>query len=434
MSPDECHDDKLVVFKFGGASLADIEGVERVAGLLHSLSPGRLLIVASAIGKTTNALEQLCLAFYNHEQAKAHFVLEAIKQQHRALVNALVLPSDEAYNHLENLFIEIEWVLEDPPHADFNFVYDQIVPVGELLATRILSAVLSREGLKNTWTDARDFVYTDNTYREAQIDWVVTRDRVRSLLPQMLDKGWVVIQGFIGSSSENYSTTLGREGSDYSASVLASILDAASVTVWKDVAGIMNADPKIYPKAKLLEKLSYAEAAELAFYGAKVIHPKTLRPLQDKMIPLYVRSFLHPELPGTCVSAQAVEAQYPSFIVKDGQLLVSLHTRDGSFIVEEHLSRIFAIFHSFQVKMNMMENSALSFSASVDENIIENKISLLLEALRQSYELHYNTGLTLITVRNFKCDPGAVDEVFARTEVLVETRTRTTLQRLVRYS
>lgn len=422
----------IEVYKFGGASLKDAAGFRNVSKLLKNSAPSRLLLVISALGKTTNALEKLTQAFFTGDDTLVNKAFGQVKAVHTAILNELFPAGHAVYDELSNSYTEIEWILEDEPHTDYDFIYDQIVSTGEILSSKMLHAWLKQEGLVSTWADARDFIITDNSYREAQVDLAASSENISNMLLPLLNSSWIVTQGFVGGTTENYSSTLGREGSDYSAALFADFLDAASLTVWKDVPGIMNADPAVFATAQVLPELSYAEATELAFYGATVIHPKTMKPLQGKNIPLFVRSFIDPDLPGTRVSLKAGIPAVPSYIFKKDQLLISLQTPDFSFILEDHLSQLFRIFSDCRVHINMMENSALSFSAIVDadRNVAKNKT--LLEELARYYTLKYNTGLTLLTVRNYQKDIQKAYSFLTGHELLMESKTRNNIQFLYR--
>lgn len=422
----------IEVYKFGGASLKDAAGFRNVSKLLKNAAPARLLLVVSALGKTTNALEKLTQAFFTGDDTLVNEAFGQVKAVHTAILNELFSPGHAVYDELSNSYTEIEWILEDEPHTAYDFIYDQIVSTGEILSSKMLHAWLLQEGIKSIWADARDFIITDNSYREAQVDLKSSLQNTRTTLLPLLRDSWVITQGFVGGTTENYSSTLGREGSDYSAAIFADLLDAASLTVWKDVPGIMNADPAVYAAAQVLPELSYTEATELAFYGATVIHPKTMKPLQSKNIPLFVRSFLDTGLQGTQVSLKAGIPSVPSYIFKKDQLLISLQTPDFSFILEDHLSQLFRIFSDCRVRINMMENSALSFSAVVDEDRNGAKNSRLLEELAHFYTLKYNTGLTLLTVRNYHKDIVTAYSFLTGYELLMESKTRNNIQFLYR--
>lgn len=406
--------------------MKDAESVKNVAGILR-LFPGEpLTVVLSAMGKTTNALEKVVKA-YCMKTGEAAALLNEVRDYHAGILEQLFEdPTAAVYERVNNLFVEIEWVLEEEPRA-YDFVYDQIVSVGELISTTIISFFLDKEGIANKWLDIRDCLLTDNNYREGKINWEDSTARVKAAIPALInDRNPIVItQGFIGATSENFTTTLGREGSDYTAAILAHILEAESVTIWKDVPGVLNADPKFFSEAQKLEQLSYHDAIELAYYGASVIHPKTIKPLENKNIPLYVKSFLQPQAKGTVIGKDLLtKPQVPSFIFKSNQVLISLAVKDFSFIAEENLSSIFSCFAQLGVKMNLMQNSAISFSVCVDDDPV--KTPRLIEKLKQEYWVRYNAGLQLYTIRYYY--PSTIDTLSLGREVLLEQRSRTTAQ------
>lgn len=411
----------MKVYKFGGASVKDAEGIRNVSNILQQESENDLMLVVSAMGKTTNALEQIVNEYYNGGTPS----LDAVKKYHFDILDELFEPGASIYDEVNNLFVEIEWVIEDVPTATYSYEYDQIVSVGELLSTKIVSAYLNQSGFTNRWLDARDIIRTDNTYRNARIDWELTE----SLIQQEQTKGLPLLtQGFIGCTSENFTTTLGREGSDFTAAILAHATMAEEVVIWKDVPGVLNADPRFFEDAKKLESLSYAEAIELAYFGAKVIHPKTIQPLKDKKIPLRVRSFIDASVSGTLVSEGAeIKPFLPSFIVKENQVLLSVAAQDLSFIVEDHLSHVFALFSKWGVRVNVMQNSAVSFSVCVDNDV--QKLPGLIADLKKEYQVLYNEGLSLYTIRHY--DESAIQKILKGRELLLEQKSRGTVQLVV---
>lgn len=416
----------MKIFKFGGASVKDAESVKNVAGILK-LYPGEpIVVVISAMAKTTNALEKVVKAHCS-KSGEATAFLKDVKDFHHEIMDQLFAnPKALVFEKVNNLFVEIEWVLDEDPR-EYDFVYDQIVSVGELISTTIISYYLDEIGIANKWLDIRDCLLTDNTYREGKVNWSESGQRVKSIIPPMIDKRnpLVITQGFIGATSENYSTTLGREGSDYTAAILAYILDAESVTIWKDVPGVLNADPKFFNDAQKLEQLSYHDAIELAYYGASVIHPKTIKPLENKNISLYVKSFLQPQAKGTVIGKDLqTKPQVPSFIFKTDQVLISLAAKDFSFIAEDNLSSIFSSFAELGVKMNLMQNSAISFSVCIDDDPF--KTPKLIEKLKNEYWVRYNSGLQLYTIRYYY--PSTIDALSQGREILLEQRSRTTAQ------
>lgn len=418
----------MLIFKFGGASVKDAGGIINLAGVVKKYTGEQLLIVVSAMGKTTNALESLTKAYVDQSD-NMHLIYEGIKQYHFDILHELFDSKHPVFDEIANTFVEIDWMIEDELQDDYDFIYDQIVSIGELVSTRIISAYLNKEGLKNQWLDVRGYIHTDNTYREGVVQWDKTCESITKDIPALLDKGIVVTQGFLGGTSENFTTTLGREGSDYTASIFASCLGAQSVTTWKDVPGILNADPKFFEDTVKFDELSYSEAIEMTYYGASVIHPKTIKPLQNAHIPLLVKPFTDPLAPGTIIKEDGVNTFVkPVIILKQNQVLLSVSSKDYSFITEDHLSDIFGLFAQNQVKVNVMQTSALSFSVCFD--FYEERFEKLLNSLQQDFKVKYNTGLTLITVRHHA--DGALKELTNGKTVLLEQVSRNTAQVVVK--
>jgi len=415
----------MKVFKFGGASVKNADAVKNVAKVIQ-LHQDDLVIVISAMGKTTNALEKV-VESYMAQDDKCFELLNESKDFHFQIMSELFEDkSHKIFEEIHNTFVEIEWEIEDDPTRDFNYVYDQIVSVGELLSTKIVNAYLNDVSINSNWIDARDLIQTDNNHRDARIDWELTKSCVNNKLNPILgsrNNSIIITQGFIGSSSELFTTTLGREGSDFSAGILAYSLNAESVTIWKDVPGMLNADPKWFDNTEKLSNISYHEAVELAYYGATVIHPKTIKPLQNKNISLYVKSFLNPELEGTEINKNTSEdSLIPSFIFKMDQVLISIGAKDYSFIMEDHLSQIFGLFSKQGVKINLMQNSAISFSVAVDDD--KHKIPSLIDKLKQEYKVLFNKNLELVTIRHY--DQKTIDRVTQNKKILLEQKTRNT--------
>ncbi|GGE29560.1 aspartate kinase [Sphingobacterium cellulitidis] len=418
----------MQVYKFGGASVKSAENIKNVVSIVEKYKDSSLLIVVSAIGKTTDKLVKITESYIKRDGA-CFDLLESLKQEHFNILNELFLDHNHpVYNDIANTFVEIEWILEEDPQDEYDYLYDQIVSVGELLATKIVAAYSSFQGLPTQWVDARDYILTDNTYREGKVDWEKTEEKIRKDLPSILDEYIVVTQGFIGSTSENFTTTLGREGSDYSAAIFAASLNAENITIWKDVPGVLNADPKWFDKTELIPELSYTDAIELTYYGATVIHPKTIKPLQNKKITLNVRSFINPEEPGTQIKTTNQTLPVPSFIFKVNQVFINIQPRDFSFIVEDNLSHIFDAFHQNRIKINMMHNSAISFSVSVDDTG-ENVLNLL-EQLKKRYKVSVAAGLELITIRYY--NQQTIDRVLVNKEIIRELKDSYTCQMLVK--
>ncbi|HRH62124.1 MAG TPA: aspartate kinase [Bacteroidia bacterium] len=415
------------VFKFGGASVKDAAAVKNVAAILRLFPNEKLVVVISAMGKTTNALERITEATFTNRAAIETLIAE-IKKYHYSILEELFEDrSSQVYDEIANAFVELDWATEDEPTMNYDQAYDQIVSVGEIISTKIVSAYLTSVGINNRWQDARDFICTDNTYREGKVDWNATEMKAKEKL-QFTTENIVVTQGFIGSTSENFTTTLGREGSDYTASIIAYTMNAEDVTIWKDVPGVLNADPKYFEDTVMLSQLSYQDAIELTYYGATVIHPKTIKPLQNKSIPLRVKSFLAPNNQGTVIDSNATHNAVPCFIFKTEQMLISISPKDFSFIVEENLSQLFSVFASCNLKINLMQNSAISFSICVDNN--EHKAEQLIEKLKQEYRVLFNEKLELITIRNY--DQATIDRVSKGKIVILEQKSRTTIQLVVK--
>lgn len=411
----------MKVFKFGGASVKDAAGVRNVAKVLAHFPDDDLLIVVSAMGKTTNALEEVVRAYVEGNETKPQ--VEALRTMHFAVLNQVAPTDDAAVNALDQSFRDLQRVLAIRTSGDMDEDYDQVVSLGEVWSTLIVSAHLNATGHANNWLDARKVVRTDDRFRDARVQWEALDGTCAELLPSF-DRSpkRIVTQGFIGSTDDGRTTTLGREGSDFSAAIFAYALDCESVTIWKDVPGMFNADPKRFPDTKLLSHISYREAIELSYFGASVIHPRTLQPLQKKGIPLYVRSFIDLDAPGSTIDDRSEnDSLIPSFIVKPKQLLISITPRDLSFIVEENLSGIFSLFAARNVRIDLMQNSALAFSVAVDDNPRSRQ---LIEELGAEYEVRYNDGCELVTVRHY--DEPTLAKLTAGKEVMLEQRSRTT--------
>ncbi len=413
------------VFKFGGASVKNAEAVKNVGKVLKAFGGKEVLVVVSAMGKTTNSLELLAQAYYKNEPSKQELFRE-VKHFHDEIISGLLITKDsQTYADIENLFIELDCELENVADSNFDKVYDQIVSYGELFSSRILSAYLNESGIKNRWMDAQNFISTDNTYREGKIDWDYTQLLISQKLKPIIKKQMVVTQGFIGKNKDNFTVTLGREGSDYSAAIFAFGLDAEEVTIWKDVAGVMNADPKKYPNAIKIDAISYPSAIEMAYYGATVIHPKTIQPLQSKKIPLYVKSFIEPEAKGTLVGiSKELENLPPTIISKSNQVLISISSKDFSFIVEDNLSNIFTVFADLKLKINLMQNSAISFIVCLDNE--PQKIEQLMYHLNVNYNLTIKEGLELITISNYS--ENSLKELSSGKSILIEQKTEKNIQ------
>ncbi len=425
------------VYKFGGASVQDSDSIRNVMRIISNhYASGPLVIVLSAMGKTTNALEALCAAFMEGRKEKMFQIFEEVRSKHFDIAYRLFPNKNDAvFKVLEQSFYQLYYYISEPPASNYNYEYDRIVSTGEIVSTQIISHYLNREGVQNRLYPAQKLVITDANFRDAQVDWISsTRAIQEQLLPYIQQKTGnsfplVITQGFLGGTMQGFTTTLGREGSDYTAAIIAYALNASELVIWKDVAGLLNADPKIMQNTVLLENISYQEAIELSYYGATVIHPKTLKPLLSKNIPLKVKSFDHPDRPGSLINANsAFDKQTPSYIFKFNQVLASIFPKDFSFIAEHKLARIFADFAEHGVKINLMQNSAISFSVCFDQD--KTKTPALLSQLRNNYNVKYNSNMELITVRNY--DKATMSDLVKGREVVMEQKSRTTLQIVVK--
>lgn len=413
----------MKVFKFGGASVKDAKSVKNVASVLQRVGYNNVLVIVSAMGKTTNALENV-VETYQNDPTKLKSKLQELEAFHAKIIEDLLGDEKDALIFKVRKWIkELTTFLEHNKSPNYSFVYDQVVSFGELISTTIIAHYLQSIGLAAHWLDARKCVKTDNYYRDANLNWELTQEKIKD----HVDGNQLVIsQGFIGSDANNFTTTLGREGSDYSAAIFAYALSAESVTIWKDVPGVLNGDPRHFDQTVLLNQISYREAIELAFYGASVIHPKTLQPLQRKEIPLYVRSFINPEEAGTAVSkGRTLEPYVPCFIIKQNQVLLKLSSLDFSFIVEDSISEIFALLSNYQMRVELIQNSAISFSVVINNKY--NRLDDLLLALRAKFKVAVTENVKLFTVRHF--DQKAKEQVRGYGDkILLEQRTRETLQ------
>ena len=410
------------IFKFGGASVKDADGIKNVFSVLEKVGYEETLLVISAMGKTTNALE-IVIKNYFEKSGELNSSLQDVRKYHNQIL--LDLFDDEEHDvfyAVNSHFADLEYFLRSNKSPNYNFVYDQVVSFGEIVSTTIVSHYFNHTGLKNNWIDVRNFIKTDATYRDAEVNWEKTQQFISKGIKK---KALNITQGFLGSDENNFTTTLGREGSDYTAAIFAYCLNAESVTIWKDVPGVLNADPRYFENAILLNQISYREAIELAFYGASVIHPKTLQPLQKKEIPLFVKSFVNPLLPGTSVSkGEDLEPKIPCFIVKKDQLLLSLSSIDFSFIMEENISEIFALLHQYKIKTSLIQNSAISFSVCLEDKFGNfNEVKTILS---KKFKIWYNENVSLYTIRHF--DEKAAKMVEKGKSVLVKQISRDTMQ------
>ena len=410
------------VFKFGGASVKDAEGIKNVYDVLQKVGYEDVLLVVSAMGKTTNALELVIKNYFDKSAELKSSVQEVKKYHNQILLDLFEDEKNEVFSVVNSQFADLEYFLAHNKSPNYNFVYDQIVSYGELISTTILSQFMNFMGIKTQWLDVRNYIKTDANYRDAEVDWDLTQKNISNNVKRKILN---ITQGFLGSDENNFTTTLGREGSQNTAAIFAYCLNAESVTIWKDVPGVMNADPRYFENASLLNQISYREAIELAFYGATVIHPKTLQPLQKKEIPLYVKSFINPLLKGTSVSRGAdLEPHLPCFIVKRDQLLISLSSIDFSFIMEENISEIFALFHQFKLKVNLIQNSAISFSVCVEDKF--GNFKDMNAILSKKFKVDFNENVTLYTIRHF--DEAASQTVEENKVVLLKQVSRETMQ------
>ena len=417
----------MLVFKFGGASVKDAAGIANLAQVIKKYAHEQLLVVVSAMGKTTNPLEELTKAYF-HQTDEVHELYEQVKQYHYTILHELFADGHPVFDEIANTFVEIDWMLEDEPVDTYDFIYDQLVSVGELLSTRIVNAYLNQSGLASKWLDVRGYIHTDNTYREGVVDWDKTHASIQKDIPALLAKSMVVTQGFLGGTSENFTTTLGREGSDYTASIIAACLQAQSVTTWKDVPGILNADPKFFADTVKFDQLSYTEAMEMTYYGASVIHPKTIKPLKNAGIPLLVKPFNDPDAAGTIIGQTDTQHfEKAIIIVKQNQVLMSVSAKDYSFVSENHLSMVYQLFAQNQVKVNVMQTSALSLSVCFDW--VEDRFGKLLNQLQQEFNVKYNKQLSLITLRHYQYS--LLRELVEGKTVLLEQISRNTAQVVV---
>lgn len=412
----------MQVVKFGGASVKNADGVKNLATVLQSVGYKDTLIVVSAMGKTTNALERVVKNYMDNSPELPEALLD-VQTFHHSILQGLFPQKDHlSYKKTAGFFTDLQHFLKTNKSTDYNFVYDQIIGYGELISTTIISTYLNDIGLTNTWLDVRDYIKTDNYYRHAHVDWEATQNLINT---KFNSKVLNITQGFLGSDANNFTTTLGREGSDYTAAIFAYCLNASQMTIWKDVPGVLNADPRYFENAQLLDNISYREAIELAFYGASVIHPKTLQPLQGKEIPLYVKSFLNPEGSGTKIGKEmTLSPMMPCFIVKKNQVLIALSSLEFSYIVEENISEIFNLLHLHKMKVNVIQNSAISFSVCVDN--LYNNLEPLLHLLKAKFKVTYHENVSLYTIRHY--NESSIKQIEADKTLLLKQLTQETVQ------
>ncbi len=414
----------MKVFKFGGASVKDADSVRNMTDIIKAHQTDELIVVVSAMGKMTNALEELLLLTMEEKDVNA--ALDEIKAFHQTIINNLGISSDQILEKdISEIFEQLENGLNEfSSSMGYDYMYDQTVSLGEILSTKIIAAYLNSQSIPTSWLDARKVVKTDSIHRQAIVDWGASQAMIKSQVKRSIEEGLVLTQGFIGSNSDFKSTTLGREGSDFSAAIFATSVNAESVTIWKDVPGVLNADPKKFENTVLYEKLPYKEAAEMTYYGASVIHPKTIKPLAQKGIPLYVRSFQSPENPGTTIEESIVPNLAPAIIHKDKQTVLSFKISDFSFINEHHIHLIFEHIKRLNLTINLMQNSAISFTICMDDN--PKKREQLRTALMDEFLIYYNEGLEMITIKNYNQE--AINEMMKDKQIIIEQRSRNNFQ------
>ncbi len=419
------------IYKFGGASIATPERMQQLVSIINS-AEHPLVIVVSAMGKMTNALEAIVAAACRDAKEEAHELARVLEEAHVAYMRGLLEPGyfERALAALNIYFTELQWAVDDVDITRYDYSYDQIVCIGELLSTRIFSFYLEQEGFVHQWVDARDMIRTDETWRDARVDWEISSRQAQQVAGSVLSSGKSIItQGFIGATADNASVTLGREGSDYTAAMLAAMLGATSLTIWKDVPGLLNADPKLFEHTVKIEQITYREVIEMAYYGAQVIHPKTIKPLQNNGIPLYVKCFLDRSQKGTAITDEVADIAYPPIIVwKKDQILLQVTTRDFSFITEDNLSRIYQSFAARNIRINLIQNAAISFTACIDNN--SEKLQSIIADLEQQYIVKRNEDVSLLTIRHYT--PEILFELMKDKMILLEQKTRVTVQAVVR--
>ena len=415
----------MKIFKFGGASVKDSDGVKNLVKILNYLGQQQTLIVVSAMGKTTNSLELLVKNYFDNKDDLQYSLNEVFNFHNKILDDLFKEDNHQIFSDVKEVFENLRGFLKRNKSPDYSFVYDQVVSFGEILSTKIINSYLNYSNIRCNWVDARVLIKTDSKYRDANLNWEITKASISKNIDTKLLH---ITQGFIASDANNFSTTLGREGSDYTAAIFAYCLNAESVTIWKDVPGVLNADPRVFKKPQLLNQISYTEAIELAFYGASVIHPKTLQPLQKKEIPLYVKSFLNPEGKGTSISrGTKIDPLIPCFIVQRNLNLLKLSSLDFSFIVEDNISDIFQILHENKMKVDLIQNSAISFSVCVYDKY--SRLKELISILKATFKVECTENVSLFTIRHF--NENSSGEILKNNTLLLEQRTKETLQLVV---
>ena len=426
----------MKVFKFGGASVNSIERIQNLANIVNVYANEPLVIIISAMGKTTNGLEKVVEAFYSGNKEVALALFDQVKKYHVNLSKYLLVTNfNECLSQINDFFTEVEWLLHDRPVRDFDYYYDQVVCVGELLSTCIISHFLNESGIINQWLDVRDLIRTDNNFRDATINWNLTKDKIKEKVIKglQIDKTSqkpfftshiYITQGFIGCTDDNESTTLGREGSDYTAAIFANVLDAENLSIWKDVEGVMNADPKVFPDAQLIRELSYTEVIEMAFYGAQVIHPKTIKPLQNKNIPLFVKCFLNPSLPGTIIHKINSKELPPIIVVKKNQVLMQLNSQDFSFVGEESMSILYQLLRKNKIQPNLIQTGAINVQICLDNHI--EKIDRLASETSAFFDVQIEKDLQLLTIRHYQT--AIFEELTKDVNMVLTQKTKETIQ------
>jgi aspartate kinase len=416
----------MQVFKFGGASVNSVERIRNLATILGNYKGEKLMVIISAMGKTTNALEKVTEAFYQGRREDALQLFQIVKKQHLDTAKFLLVTHYlDCEKKLVDFFTEVEWLLYDKPVRDYDYYYDQVVCVGELLSTSIISAFLNEAGISNHWLDVRDIIRTDDNFRDAGVDWAFTQDKVNNeIKPLLQTENILLTQGFIGATDENESTTLGREGSDYSAALFANMLDAVKLVIWKDVESVMNADPRQFPEAIAIHELSYNEVIEMAYYGAQVIHPKTIKPLQNKHIPLFVKCFSDPSLEGTIIHERAAKNLPPIIVLKENQVMIKFSVKDFSFVSGHHIGLLNAFFIQMHISPNLTQNAAISFLAVMDDR--QDKIEKLAMQAADLFDVELMKGLSLLTIRHYNEE--VLEKLLNGKEIILRQQTKKTIQ------
>jgi len=422
----------MKIFKFGGASTSSFDRIQNLGYILQNHTDEKILIVISAMGKMTNSLEKVVEEFYEGKNEEALRLFQKVKDYHLNQLKYLVtFQWQKATNQLTDFFTEVEWLLHDKPVKDYDYYYDQIVCSGELLSSTLISYYLNENKIPNKWIDVRDVLRTDDTFRQAKVDWEVSQKQAREKLMPLFDNtNFVVTQGFIGSTDENESTTLGREGSDFTAAIFAELMDAESVTIWKDVNGVMNADPKDFQEAVTIDELSYKEVIEMAYYGAQVIHPKTIKPLQNKDIPLFVRSFLDLRLTGTVITQKSAMLLPPMIVYKRRQVLLTLQSVDFSFVEGKPTTFLYEVLRKLNIRPNLTQNTAISLIICMDD--ADQKIQEVSQEVSEIFDVSVQKNLTLLTIRHYS--DAMIEKLSGNKEIILEQKTKDTVQLLMNLS